>query len=39
MLCDVTDATPDEIREMTVIATIVGGNMAYCSDPAVWGDG
>jgi len=29
---DVTDATPDEIRAMTVIATIVGGIPAYCSD-------
>ena len=31
---DVTDATPDEIRAMTVIAAIVGGNVAYCADPA-----
>jgi hypothetical protein len=30
---DVTDATPDEIRAMTVIATIVGGVSAYCADP------
>jgi hypothetical protein len=29
---DVLDATPDEIRAMEVIATIVGGVMAYCSD-------
>ena len=36
---DVTDATPDEIRAMTVIATIVGGNVAYCSDPVVCGEG
>jgi len=36
---DVTDATPDEIRAMTVIATIVGGSVVYCSDPAVCGDG
>jgi predicted amidohydrolase YtcJ len=36
---DVTDATPDEIRAMTVIATIVGGRVAYCSDPAVCGEG
>lgn len=35
---DVTDATPDEIRAMTVIATIVGGRVAYCSDPAVCGE-
>jgi predicted amidohydrolase YtcJ len=34
---DVTDATPDEIRDMTVIATIVGGVVAFCSDPAVCG--
>jgi predicted amidohydrolase YtcJ len=31
---DVTDATPDEIRAMTVIATIVGGISAFCADPA-----
>ena len=36
---DVTDATPDEIRSMTVVGTIVGGNVAYCADPAVCGDG
>jgi len=30
---DVTSATPDEIRAMTVIATIVGGIPAYCADP------
>lgn len=36
---DVTDATPDEIRAMTVIATIVGGSVAYCSDPTVCGEG
>lgn len=30
---DVTAATPDEIRAMTVIATIVDGVPAYCSDP------
>ena len=30
---DVTAATPDEIRAMTVIATIVGGIPAYCADP------
>lgn len=35
---DVTDAAPDEIRAMTVIATIVGGSVAYCSDPAVCGE-
>ena len=35
---DVTDAAPDQIRAMTVIATIVGGAVAYCSDAAVCGD-
>ena len=34
----VTDATPDEIRATTVIATIVDGTVAYCSDPAVCGE-
>ena len=28
---DVTDATPDEIRAMSVIATIVGGVPAFCA--------
>jgi len=28
-------ATPDEIRAMTVIATIVGGAVAFCGDEAV----
>jgi predicted amidohydrolase YtcJ len=32
---DVTDATPDEIRAMPVVATIVGGIPAYCSDREV----
>ncbi len=32
---DVMDATPDEIRAMTVIATIVGGVPAYCGDPEI----
>jgi predicted amidohydrolase YtcJ len=32
---DVTDATPDEIRAMTVVATIVGGSPAYCADPEI----
>ena len=27
---DITDATPDEIRAMDVIATIVGGVPTYC---------
>lgn len=31
---DVTDATPDEIRAMTVLATIVNGVPAFCPDPA-----
>ena len=32
---DVTAATPDEIRAMTVIATIVGGISAYCADAKI----
>ena len=32
---DVTAARPDEIRAMTVIATIVGGISAYCADPEI----
>jgi predicted amidohydrolase YtcJ len=32
---DVTTATPDEIRAMKVIATIVAGAPAYCSAPDV----
>jgi predicted amidohydrolase YtcJ len=32
---DVLNATPDEIRAMTVIATIVGGTVTYCSDAEV----
>jgi predicted amidohydrolase YtcJ len=32
---DVTAATPDEIRAMTVVATIVGGLPAYCADPGI----
>ena len=33
---DVTGgATPDEIRAMSVVATIVGGVPAYCTDPEV----
>jgi predicted amidohydrolase YtcJ len=27
---DVPDGTPDEIRAMTIVATIVGGALAYC---------
>jgi len=30
---DVTTATPDEIRAMTVVATIVAGLPAYCAVP------
>jgi predicted amidohydrolase YtcJ len=36
---DVLEGTPDEIRAMTVIATIVGGSVAYCADPAVCSGG
>ena len=36
---DVTNATPDEIRAMDVIATIVDGTVVYCSDPEVCGGG
>ena len=32
---DVTAATPDEIRAMTVIATLVGGAPAYCADSEI----
>lgn len=32
---DVTDATPDEIRAMTVVASIVGGSPAYCGDAEI----
>jgi predicted amidohydrolase YtcJ len=32
---DVSGATPDELRAMTVTATIVGGTVAYCGDPEV----
>jgi predicted amidohydrolase YtcJ len=32
---DVTAATPDEIRAMTVIATIIGGVIEFCADPEV----
>jgi len=36
---DVTGgATPDEIRAMTVIATIVDGTIAYCADATVCGE-
>ena len=29
---DVTAGTPDEIRALKVVATIVGGIPAYCAD-------
>ncbi len=32
---DVTDATADEIRAMTAVATIVDGIAAYCGDPEI----
>jgi predicted amidohydrolase YtcJ len=35
---DVRSATPDEIRAMTVVATIVGGEVVYCSDAEICGD-
>ena len=36
---EVTGATPDEIRELQVIATIVGGTVVYCSAADVCGGG
>ena len=36
---DVLDATPDEIRAMQVIATIVDGVVVYCAVDAVCGSG
>jgi len=32
---DVLNATPDEIRAMDVIATIVGGEIEFCADPEI----
>jgi predicted amidohydrolase YtcJ len=32
---DVTTGTPDEIRAMTVLATIVNGVAAYCDAPEI----
>jgi predicted amidohydrolase YtcJ len=32
---DIATSTPDEIRALEVVATIVGGNVVYCSDAAV----
>jgi predicted amidohydrolase YtcJ len=34
---DIATSTPDAIRALEVVATIVGGNVAYCSDAAVCG--
>ena len=34
---DLLDATPEEIRAMEVIATIVDGTVVYCSDVAICG--
>jgi predicted amidohydrolase YtcJ len=34
---DVLDATADEIRAMDVVATIVGGVVAFCGDSEVCG--
>jgi predicted amidohydrolase YtcJ len=34
---DIATSTPDEIRALEVVATIVGGNVVYCSDAAVCG--
>jgi predicted amidohydrolase YtcJ len=34
---DIATSTPDEIRSLEVMATIVGGNVVYCSDAAVCG--
>lgn len=32
---EVTDATADEIRAMSVVATVVGGVIEYCGDPEI----
>jgi predicted amidohydrolase YtcJ len=34
---DVATSTPDEIRALEVVATIVGGIVVYCSDGAICG--
>jgi predicted amidohydrolase YtcJ len=34
---DIATSTPDEIRALEVVATIVGGKVDYCSDAAVCG--
>ena len=36
---DVLGATSDEVRDMSVIATIVGGTVVFCSDTEVCGGG
>ncbi len=36
---DITGATPDEIRALDVMATIVGGVVVYCSHTEVCGRG
>ena len=36
---DVTHATADQVRAMTVVATIVGGVIEYCGDPEVCSQG
>ena len=35
---DVLTASPDEIRGLEVVATIVGGTVVYCSDTEICGD-
>ncbi len=35
---DVLDATPDDIRAMSVAATIVGGAIEYCGDAEICGE-
>ncbi|HEX5827053.1 MAG TPA: amidohydrolase family protein [Candidatus Limnocylindrales bacterium] len=34
---DLLSASPDEIRAMTVLATVVGGTVVHCGDPLVCG--
>ena len=34
---DVIGATPDAIRALEVVGSVVGGTVAYCSDPQVCG--
>jgi predicted amidohydrolase YtcJ len=35
---DILDADPDEIRAFDVMATIVGGDVAYCAEASICGD-